>query len=716
MKRTLLHLIAWLLPAVAGAQILPTPRSVQPTSGHFVVDGRTRIVADNTTREAADWLAALLGLEVADLPNPTGNNIALACDEKLPVEGYRLEITPQQITLVGGSHRGVVYAAESLLQLLPPEVYGRVPQEPIEVNCCRVEDAPAYGYRGVHLDIARTWLPKERIMRHIDLMAHHKLNTLHLHLTDDEGWRIEILSHPELATVGGFRGGDSPVMAIYGRHDQKYGGYLTQEEMRQIIRYAHLRGVEIIPEIDLPGHSRTIARLHPEILCDYTPDPEITGGYDVRSAWCVAREENYRLLEDIMGEICDLFPSTYIHIGGDEVEMSQWKRCPRCQQLMQREGMTRPEQLEDYFMSRLITFLESKNKKPVVWNEAIQGGGLNKEALVHGWQSVKACKESTAAGYRTVIMPGEYFYFDMRQSKHEPGHTWAAIIDVKRVYGFDPKAQGFTPEQIACIEGYEGTFWSELHVAHNPEDPDYLDFMTYPRLVAVAELGWHNGPKEPERFMQTLTTAHYPRMDAMGIRYHLEPPTILYRDGLLSATTRDGSTLFYTVEPDTTQHRYTGPIATAKPELYRFRSRLGRGRSGWEAHTSHYRTITPALQFSSSMSESTKSPFSRVAQYRAAWTSRTHRAGDWVLYRFDEPVTCREIFLQTGYAHLARAIVSQGYVEASYDGEHFERVGELVDGCCTLRPQSPVKALRITATADRNGCAMVIFQPPKIKP
>ena len=190
------------------------------------------------------------------------------------------------------------------------------------------------------LDVARTWMEPAALKRYVDLLSYHGINKLHLHLSDDEGWRIEIRSHPELAAVGGFRGGDSPVRPVYGKWDEKYGGYYTQEQMRELIAYAALRNIEIIPEIDLPGHSRCIASVRPEIRCDYPADTASTNGYDYRSAWCVAREENYALLEDILGELCALFPSEYIHIGGDEVDAAQWQRCPDCRALMRQRGST----------------------------------------------------------------------------------------------------------------------------------------------------------------------------------------------------------------------------------------------------------------------------------------------------------------------------------------------------------------------------------------
>lgn len=719
MKRTLTLLILTLattLSAAAMPTILPTPRHFEAGQGEFWVDPTCTIVplaeeSGPIAEYLSDHLNLRLGVTLPFLPA-----ILLDIDPALPSEGYHLQVDPDRVTITGGDYNGLFYGVQSLLQLMPSELYGGIKPYACTIPCCRVEDAPRFRYRAFHLDVARTWMDRERVMRYIDRAAYHKLNTMHFHLTDDEGWRLEIRSHPELALEGGFRGGDSPVKSVYGRWDERYGGFFTQEEMREIIRYAAVRGIEIIPEIDLPGHSRTVARLHPEILCDYTPYLEQSAGYDLRNVWCAAREENFQLLNDILREVCELFPSPYIHIGGDEVDMSQWKRCPRCRELMQRRGMKEPEELQQYFMSRLITILESNGKTPVVWNEAINGGSLKKSTLVQGWESIRACRKSATEGYPTVVMPGQFFYFDMRQSQHEEGHTWAAIFDARKVYEFDLQKQGFTPEEIRHVVGFECTFFSEAYIGHNPEEPDYLDFMLYPRTVALAELAWHYDQKDWEHFKKVLIEEHYARMTAMDLRFRLFPPRVSYREGLLSASTDDGSTLYYTKEPSTEEIPYKGPIRTSQPELYRFRSRLLTARSPLTAHASYYKTIQPAVRFESSMTQSEKVPFSRLESYKgAAWTTRSHRTGDWFLFTFEEPLSCREIFLQTGYLHLPRKIVWGSRVEVSYDGKAFVEVGPLTAGCITLRPEMPIKAIRLTATADGNGEERVIIQPLQIK-
>lgn len=388
----------------AHAQPLPARQTTLP--GTYRISVGTQLSYETPLAPLADYLREYINVGKASDSMSADDAIVLTTDPTLGREAYTLAVKPQRIEITGGDYGGVFNGIQALLRLLPPEVYAKACPLPVEVACTRIDDAPRFAYRGMMLDVARTWIGVDGVKRYIDLLSYHGINKLHLHLSDDEGWRIEIRSHPELTEIGGFRGGDSPVRPVYGKWDEKYGGFYTQDEMRGLIRYAAVRNIEIIPEIDLPGHSRNIASVHLEIRCNYPPDTLSSNGYDYRSAWCVAREENYALLADILGELCTLFPSEYIHVGGDEVDMTQWKRCPDCQALMRQRGMADPHQLEDLFMQRMAAILSANGKRPAVWNEAVTTGDLAHDSRVYSWQSVKACLDATAKGYETVVMPG----------------------------------------------------------------------------------------------------------------------------------------------------------------------------------------------------------------------------------------------------------------------------------------------------------------------
>ncbi len=661
--------ILFLLPCSAGAShLIPSPVSDVAHEGRFVLDARTTIrVEGSDLSPLGFYLWEYLPQNSPFGVDPTHNAIVLTTDHRLETEAYRLDVTPERVQITGGGYGGVFNGIQTLLQLLPAEVYGSKLQLPVSLPCRTIEDAPRFAYRGQHLDVARTYVEPEQIKRLIDLLAHHKINKLHWHLTDDEGWRIEIVSHPELAQVGGFRGGDSPIKAIYGGWNEKYGGYYTQAEVRDIVAYAAVRNIEVIPEIDLPGHSRAIARVHPEILCPYTPNLTASNGYDERSAWCVTREENYALLDDILREVASLFPSPYLHIGGDEVEKSEWRPCPGCGKLHDPQHV---------FMMRVVAILERYGKRPAVWEESIASNRFPHHSRVHGWQGVEPCRRAAAQGYPTVVMPGDYFYFDMRQSPEEDGHNWAAIFDVRKVLTFDFERMGFTPREMTHVEGVEGAFWNELGLPHIDRLRDYIDYMLFPRVCALAELAWTGHGATWESFSRRLDT-HNKRMDAMGIFYRPtcspETPGVRAWEGWV-----DGE--FVTL-----------PIET-------------------------YRTVTPAVTVTSSMPAEKNTPWERASRYiGGARTTRTCHEGEWVLFTFERPVTCREIFIRTGYVQVPRLIINDGYVETSHDGHTFARVGTLKNGCLKLRDVTNVKAIRIVSTCPDNGSSSVIVQPLRVK-
>ncbi len=714
----LLPLVPLLLGCLCAAA-QPAPRSLTPRTGTFRFGPAATIAADRALLPLARYAAEYLGCPVQE--RMAGDRtVALVLDGAASdsPEAYRLDIAPDRIVVRATTPGGVFNGLQQLFRLLPPEIYARRGIAPgTTVPCLSIVDSPRFAYRGMMLDVARTWMEPAALKRYVDLLSYHGINKLHLHLSDDEGWRIEIRSHPELAAVGGFRGGDSPVRPVYGKWDEKYGGYYTQEQMRELIAYAALRNIEIIPEIDLPGHSRCIASVRPEIRCDYPADTASTNGYDYRSAWCVAREENYALLEDILGELCALFPSEYIHIGGDEVDAAQWQRCPDCRALMRQRGIDDPHRLEDLFMERVAAILARHGKRPAVWNEAVRTGAFARDCRVYGWESVKACLAATEQGYPTVVMPGESFYFDMRQTPTEEGHDWAAIFDARKTFGFDLAARGFTPERMRHVVGLQGAFFSEAYIGHEPEKPDYIDYMCFPRICALSRIAWSGNAEGWEAYCSELVAEHYDRMAAMGIRFRLFPPKIAYRDGMLSAATDDGSELFYLCDDDPEEHPYTQPLRTAQPHRYRFVARRDTGRSPYTAHKSYYRTIAPALTIATSMGESAQFPYTNASTYRGiARTRRACRQNDWVLYTFAEPVRCREMLLQTGNRQLPKTILTTGYAEVSYDGRTFRRVVDLERGSIRLRPDRPVKAVRLVSTCDDNGTPYVTLQPPQIKP
>ena len=717
MKFKLLSALIFISQIAYATEIIPKPVIHTETESSFVIGESTSLVYEYRLRDAAAYLLEYVPLRRYSVIPDGANAVVLKTDGNMAAEEYALNVGTDGVTITGGSYGGVFNGIQTFLQMLPPETYSKHCRLPLQIKCGDIADKPKFDYRGFSLDVARTWIPADKVKRYIDLLAYHKINKLHFHLTDDEGWRIELKSHPEFAKTGGFRGGDSPVHPRYDKFGEKWGGYYTQEELRDIVEYARVRNIEVIPEIDMPGHSKALGAIRHDILCGYTPDTSKSNGLDIRNVWCAAKESNYALIDDIIREVSGIFTSEYIHIGGDEVNMEQWRKCPDCQRLKREKGLANEKQIEDYFIARVTEILARYGKKPAVWNEAIEGGRLPKTSRVHGWQSIKHCKQSTDKGYPTIVMPGEYFYFDMRQTPHEDGHDWAAIFDAKKVFGFDFTDKGFGPEQMRNVVGLQAAFFSEAYVSHEPEKPDYLDYMCFPRICALARIAWRGNGEGWDAYYKGLVEKHYDRMAAMGIRFRLFPPKVSYKDGAFTVTADDGSEIYYTEGDAPEEHRYTRPVKTGKPHLYRFFTRYKTGRSPYVADKSYYRTFAPAVAITTSMGESRQFPLANAAGYKGlSRTARACRQQDWVLYTFEQPVKCREMYLQTGNRQLPKTIITTGYAEVSYDGATYERAGDLEKGSITLKPGRAVKAVRIVSTCDDNGTPYVTIQPPQIKP
>ncbi len=710
------------MEAVDEVAIIPQPLSVVKTNNNFALTAATVLVCgEEQLVPIANYAQEYLQIGVAT-DAPQSNFISLALDGSLAEEEYHISVSNEAVRIVAGGYGGVFNGVQTLFQLLPSEVYTKQMALPAEVLGCEVEDKPKFEYRGFLLDVARTFMEKENVLRYIDYLAYHKINKLHWHLTDSQGWRIEIKSHPRLALEGGFRGGDSPVCAALGKWTEKYGGYYTQEEIREVVAYAAVRNIEVIPEIDLPGHSTTLLRIYPEMLCDYTNDElHINGNYDNRGVVCATKESNYKILEEILAEVCALFPSKHFHIGGDEVNMSQWKKCPHCSAWLKQRGYTDGHKLEDMFIGRIQDILAKYGKSPSVWNEAAFGGGLSKEALVHGWKSAKVCKQVMMKGYGTIFMPQEYFYFDMRQSQHEFGPTWGGAFDVRKTYSFDFAKEGFTPDEVALVKGFEGAYWSESFLSQGGDKSlDFIEYQTFPRVCALSEQGWgKNGGGEWQEFHNRLYLRHYDRMAAMGLNFRITPPTVKYKNGKLSVENIDNSTIYYRDDATGKVRQYRDAITTDKPAKYLFWAEYRGAKSPEVAHASHYKTIKPKVTLTSSVPAVAKHGYDRVMEYkeeRQMRTARTCHKGDWFLFEFEEPVKCRAIEFRACNYNSPSRLITVGHLEVSEDGEHFTKVAELVNGYAKLVNPAPIKAARLVADDTAIGGSQIRVSPPVIYP
>ena len=694
--------------------IIPQPLSLVKGEGRFTINEQTALIFDKELADAADYLGEYLHLTRNRAKK--GNSIRLSLDKKLGKESYRLIINEKGIELCGGDYGGVFNGIQSLLQLLPYAIYTKNAILPMEVAYVDIKDAPQYHYRGFMLDVARTFQPAHEVKRVIDYMAYCKLNKLHIHLTDSQGWRVEIKKYPHFALEGGFRGGDSKITATLGRSGQKYGGYYTQDELRDIVAYAKMRNIEVIPEIDMPGHSGALGRVHPAIYCNYTPDTSGTRGVDPRVVWCASKEENYALVEDIVKELVEIFPSEYIHIGGDEVSFSQWKRCPDCKRLMKEKGLADYRQLEQYFVNRVSDILTKYNRKAVVWDEAVEGGLLPKTTLVSGWRSVERCLSATAQGYNTIVMPQSFFYLNMRQSADDRGHR-SKGLPLEKICSFTLENAGFTKEQSKCVAGIEAAFWSEIYLANitpRKHFSDYIEYMLFPRLFGVAEIAWSKQRRSYEDMYALLKSNFYHKLHGMSASFRLEKPTVKIENGKIYASTEDGSKIYYTDIRNNKTQEYKTLLNAELAPFVTFHSRMLTGYSCSVTTPEFDESYKPKVKITSSLPFSKKYHVDKCELYEnGANTSKYLNEGDWFEYRFEEPISATYINVVTGRLDMCKGLIHKGYVEVSYDGEKFVKAGDLRDGSYALLPKKrPIYAIRIVSQCESGT---VVIRPLIIK-
>ena len=712
-------------PAPLFTDIIPQPLSLVKGEGRFTINEQTALICDKGLEKIASYFTQYVHL--TRTKGKKSNSIRLLLDENLGKEEYALTIDKKGVELRGGDYGGVFNGVQSLLQLLPHAVYTKSAQLPMDVSYIEVKDAPQYHYRGLLLDVARTFQPVHEVKRVIDHMAYVKLNKLHFHLVDNESWRVELKKYPNFAKEGGFRGGDAKLHPVHGRFNQKYGGYYTQDELRDIVAYAAQRNIEVIPEIDMPGHSKALGAIYPDILCNYTPDTSNTNGIDIRNAWCVAKESNYALIEDIVKELVEIFPSEYIHIGGDEVQFNCWEPCPDCQKLMKEKTLKDGHQLEQHFLNRVSDILSKYNRKSMVWDEAVEGDMLAKSTLVCGWRhkpQVKGWINSIKNGYQTIVMPSLMLYLDRRQEFHDRGFGTSSFVSLKTICDFSPESAGFSPEQTKCIAGIECAFWSEIYLMNinsSRHFSDYIEYMMFPRLFAVSEMAWSKQRRTFDDIYSVLKSNFYHKLRSMSATFRLESPTIKVEHGKIFASVEDGSKLYYTDIRTNKTQEYRVPLNANMAPFVTFQSRLMTGYSNNVGAPNFHTSRKERFTLTSSISFDEKYPASKCESYEPSWhhmsrTTRAAKKGDWILFRFKKPVKCSYLKVATGFPHLYRRLIYKGHLEVCYDGKNFVRAGNLSNGYYILRPKNkPIHALRIVADgiSDAEDCVMI--QSPVIK-
>jgi hexosaminidase len=498
--------------------LVPLPVTVNELPGRYALTAATTIVASGAALPVARRLQADLQpasgfeLEIAS----QGKGIALTIDSAVKGrEAYRLTVGEGGIEIRASEPNGLFYGTRTLLQLLPPAVFGKEKASADwSVPCVEIEDAPRFPWRGTLLDVGRHFMPVEFVLKHIDLMAQHKLNVLHMHLTDDQGWRIEIKMYPKLTQVGAWR---KDTMLTYDPptySGQPHGGFYTQDDVRKIVAYAAERFVTVMPEIELPGHAQAAIAAYPEL--------GNTGQkLDVATIWGVnenvfnPEESTIAFLKDVLDEVLDLFPSKFIHIGGDECPKKQWKESPRAQELMRERGLKDEEELQSWFIRQIDRYLDERGRRLVGWDEILEGG-LAEGATVMSWRGEEGGVVAAKAGHDVVMTPGSHTYFDHYQSEdreREP-HAIGGFTSLERAYSYEPIPAELSSEEAKSVLGSQGQLWTEYM-----PDPQRVEYMAWPRLAALAEVVWT--PKERKDFpsFSTRMETDLERLTVQDVNY-----------------------------------------------------------------------------------------------------------------------------------------------------------------------------------------------------
>ncbi len=508
--------------------VIPKPRNMVVYPGNFKLKENTRIVVipSGKLKFESKYLANIIknhtGFKLEIISGTekehSNGNIILLLDPKISdnPEGYQLKVNKKDIVISAPTSKGIFYGIQTLLQLLPSAFYTSVHQKDWKIPRCTIQDAPRFPYRGMHLDVSRHFFPLADIKRYIDMLAMYKFNTFHWHLTDDQGWRIQIKKYPKLTEVGAWR--DSTLIGRYGlkpvRYDKKrYGGFYTQDEVRDIVRYAAQRHITIIPEIEMPGHSEAALAAYPQFACTPGPFHVATTWGGFKDIYC-PKEKTFRFLEDVLTEVMAMFPSKYIHIGGDEVPKDRWKSSKLSQQIIKKYGLKNEDGLQSWFIRRIEKFLNAHGRNLIGWDEILEGG-LSPNATVMSWRGIKGGIEAARQGHNVIMTPGGYCYFDHYQAnrKFQP-LAIGGFTTLKKVYSYEPVPKVLDATEAKHILGAQGNVWTEYI-------PDFkrVQYMVLPRMAALAEVVWTPAKEKNWPDFQRRIHEHFQIYKALGYNY-----------------------------------------------------------------------------------------------------------------------------------------------------------------------------------------------------
>ena len=663
MKSKLKNLIAAsLFSAVtctaADINIIPKPNSLKEIKGQsFSLQADTAIRYDKRLENEAKLLAKSIlkatGIKVKmvreELRIFLASEIYLDLSDKTgKKESYSLKVAPKRIKIKGHTATGAFYGTQSLLQLIPVEGQATVP-------ACEISDAPRFGWRGMHLDVGRHFFKTENIKKFIDQLAVHKMNTLHWHLTEDQGWRIEIKKHPKLTEIGAYRKSTPP----YGQRWKKggdgkvYGGFYTQEEIKDIVAYAKARHITIVPEIEVPGHAAAAIAAYPQFGNDDIPNykPEVQTSWGVHPYTFAPKEETFQFLDDVFSEVCQLFDSKYIHIGGDEAPKTQWKQSKFAQSVMKKHKLHDEHELQSYFIKRIEKILEAKGRKLIGWDE-IREGGLSPNATMMLWRGWGHAIASINEGHDVVMAPGSHTYFDHYQNKASvelaKGKEFEAIggyRPLESVYSFDPMPKQFAgTDKAKHVLGTQAQLWSEYMKTW-----DKVEYMAFPRLAALAEVAWtQKENKEYQDFRE--------RLKIMAIRYKKAGINAFDQNDFYESEALKGYHVKSSLQPYGENN--TIALVDGKPQTF-------------------------------------------------FWSNSAPKEDDHVTISFDKAKKKQSITVKTGNPSTYQDLLEQGLLEVSTDGKTWQTIATFDKGLAAGELPNGTKHLRIRCTKAQNSWLQV---------
>ena len=720
--------------------LIPIPQSVRIGEGAFRWSpGQDVAVHDKVL---LDWelderLLEVIdpgGLHTATVKGPHGpdSGVHLLINPTLwdlGPEAYKLSIREDSLTISSATPTGVFYGIQTLRQLLPQlevEAGASAMYSNWSVPACEITDAPRFGWRGQLLDVSRHFLPLEFVKKNIDYLAALKLNVFHWHLTDDQGWRVPVPAYPKLTSVGAWRVGRND-LPWHGRPEQApgevadYGGFYTREEIAEVIEYARLRGVTVVPEIDVPGHSRAAIAAYPELSCDGVVRGVATGGIMEENALCPGREGTFEFVEQVLASVIELFPSEYIHIGGDECNKSAWETCVDCQGRMAAEGLANVEQLQSYFIRRVEGILNAHGRKMVGWDEILEGG-LAPNAVVMSWRGEAGGIEAAKAGHDVIMTPSEYCYLDLKQGlpETEPELGYSELL-LSTAYSYEPLPKELNADQAKHILGIQGNLWGE-----SIQGEVEANYMLFPRLFAIAEVAWSEPDRKAWRGFMDRLDPMLLRLEAQGIGYapslyqvglHIEVDAANAKIALAMDTEHGDVEMRYTTdgtEPTSESTRYGAPLQLTESTRFQaaaFRGGLRLGRiteKMLDLHKAMGKPIESTSEWSPKYDGDGAGALSLIDGNTG---SATHRDKRWVGYENSSLEATLDLGVLTAVNEVAIGCLEEQNswifyprsmeVLGSRDGVHFRRLGVVQSGSVQASSGAHRKELTLPTPGER---------------